>query len=246
MGFRRRFTMKQTMETFSVLVVDDDNLVRETVSIFLQREGITVHTASSGTKALEKLEQTKFQVVVTDLKMPGIDGLSLLKQIREKYSSTFVIVMTAYGSIATAVDAMKHGAFDYIEKPLVLAKIKKAIEKLTSKRVQLQAPQDDIKHQEPGEQQELIKKLLEDMNKELSDAQTQRANLKFLVESLSLQSTDAPSNYENIMWSFIAPIVKLDSEEFTVEQALQFLENRVKCFEYAIAVISSSCVKRET
>ncbi len=102
-----------------ILVVDDEPLVRDIVKKGLSRiGGYDVETAQSGPEAVEKMEKDVFDLVLTDLKMPEMDGLELLKAIKGTRPEVMVILMTAYGSIETAVEAMRMGANDYITKPI--------------------------------------------------------------------------------------------------------------------------------
>ena len=100
-----------------VLVVDDEKNVQKTLSITLSRAGHNVDVASSGEEAVEKVKETLYDLVVTDLRMGDTDGLGVLTAVKERDSETEVIVMSAYGSIETAVEAMKVGAHDFLEKP---------------------------------------------------------------------------------------------------------------------------------
>ncbi len=100
-----------------VLVVDDEENLRHLLQILLQREGYEAVGASTVDEALAELGQRPFDVVITDLKMPGKGGLDLLDEIQRRQLGATVIVMTAYGSRDVAVEAMKHGAYDYLSKP---------------------------------------------------------------------------------------------------------------------------------
>ncbi|MBT8486207.1 MAG: sigma-54-dependent Fis family transcriptional regulator [Phycisphaerales bacterium] len=100
-----------------ILVVDDKEMMRDSVGTTLTRRGHTVVTAGGGKAALEKLQQRRIDVVVTDLQMPEMDGLDLLREIRGIDETLPVVFMTAYGTVDTAVNAMKEGAYDYITKP---------------------------------------------------------------------------------------------------------------------------------
>ena len=109
------------MESMKILVVDDEALVRDIIRKGLsQMGGFNVEVAQSGLEAIEKIEKDVFDLVLTDLKMPGMDGLELLKTIKGTRPEVMVIMMTAYGSIETAVEAMRIGANDYITKPIDL------------------------------------------------------------------------------------------------------------------------------
>ncbi|MBZ0252605.1 MAG: sigma-54 dependent transcriptional regulator [Candidatus Methylomirabilis sp.] len=106
-----------------VLIVDDEQNVRRYLEFNLQKEGYAVRTAPGGREALAALEGATAAVLL-DIRMPGIDGLETLRMIREYDESIPVIMMTAHGSIDTAVDAMKRGAYDYVQKPFNLDKLK--------------------------------------------------------------------------------------------------------------------------
>jgi len=100
-----------------LLVVDDEETQREMLSAILARASYRVETAPDGEKALEILEQRSFDLVLTDQKMPKMDGLELLAAIRSRYPRLPVVLMTAFGSVSSAVEAMKNGAADYLTKP---------------------------------------------------------------------------------------------------------------------------------
>ncbi len=107
------------MERTKILVVDDEVQVREMLRRNLtQMGGFPVDVASNGVEALEKIEKDIFDLVLTDLRMPEMDGIELLKSIKANRPDILVIIMTAYGSIETAVEAIKKGADDYITKPI--------------------------------------------------------------------------------------------------------------------------------
>jgi DNA-binding NtrC family response regulator len=101
----------------TILVVDDERSIRIGLKGLLAKEGYEVAIAESGGEALRFLDGQPFDLVLTDLRMPGLDGVSLLKKIKEQYPDTLVVMMTAYGSEKIAVEAMKAGAHDYIVKP---------------------------------------------------------------------------------------------------------------------------------
>ena len=115
-----------------ILVADDEPGVRESLAEILRDASYSVVTATDGSAALSLLEEQDFSVVVTDLRMPGADGLAVLKRARELSPQTVVLVMTAHGTIDTAVDALRAGAADYLLKPVVfddlLAKVERILE----------------------------------------------------------------------------------------------------------------------
>ncbi len=106
------------MKEFKILIAEDDDLNRQNLAELLASCGYEVTAVADGRQALENYVQDVYDLVVTDLRMPNMDGLELLKQIKELNAEQLVILVTGYGSVQTAVDAMKMGAFDYITKPL--------------------------------------------------------------------------------------------------------------------------------
>lgn len=101
----------------SILVVDDEAVIREGIRRILTQEGYGVELTSSGHLALEKMQATDFDLVITDLKMPGMSGMEVLKAIRILQPDVPVVIITGYSTVETAVEAMKSGAFDYLAKP---------------------------------------------------------------------------------------------------------------------------------
>ena len=106
----------------SILVVDDEPGVRSSISGVLKDEGFDVDTASSGEECLEKANGAAFDVVVLDIWLPGLDGLTTLQRLRERQIDSQVVIISGHGNIESAVRAIKMGAFDFIEKPLSLEK----------------------------------------------------------------------------------------------------------------------------
>jgi two-component system response regulator HydG len=116
-----------------VLVVDDERPLRSAVAAMLRGAGYEVDEAADGARALEVVALQGYDVVLTDLRMSGIDGLSVVRRVRETHPLTETLVMTAYGTIEGAVEAIRSGAYDYIQKPFteqeLLVKVAKAVEK---------------------------------------------------------------------------------------------------------------------
>ena len=100
-----------------ILVVDDEEGMCEFLHYLLEGEGYEVDVAHSGDQALAKVEGTAFDLILADIKMPGIDGLEMLRHIREADEETVVIVMTGYSSLESAIKAIKYDASDYLTKP---------------------------------------------------------------------------------------------------------------------------------
>ncbi len=122
------------MKTFKLLIIDDEIVVqRSCVDIFTEKKSkqgfqYDVHTASSADEALRVLEKESFDIVLTDLKMPGLSGLELLPRIKAGSAETAIVVMTGFSTVTTAVEAMKLGANDFIPKPFTPDEIMDAVE----------------------------------------------------------------------------------------------------------------------
>ena len=115
-----------------ILVVEDDAAMRESCVKLFRIEGYDVAEASSGTEALDQIKQRRHtDIVLTDLKIPGMDGLALLKEIKLLDPGIEVVLMTGYSSVKSAVEAMKHGAADYITKPFDTNELLMTISKIT-------------------------------------------------------------------------------------------------------------------
>ena len=112
-------TMEQT-----ILVVDDEVSLRKVLAAMLRREGFGVLTASDGAEAKDLLCKTPIDLVLTDLRMPNVDGMQLLAHVLEEHSGIPVIMLTAHGTVDNAVGAMKLGAFDFLTKPFDQAELK--------------------------------------------------------------------------------------------------------------------------
>ena len=112
-----------------VLVVDDEQNSREGLSKILTKEGYVVHTAENGKKALIEAENNKFDLIITDLRMPEMDGIEVLEKLRKKNKDMGVVIVTAYGEVNSYLKAMNLGAFEYLNKPIHLEELRRVINK---------------------------------------------------------------------------------------------------------------------
>jgi two-component system, NtrC family, response regulator PilR len=107
-----------------ILVVDDEESIREFLEIMLKKEGYDVTLAEDGEKAMDVLKKRSIDMIISDLQMPKVTGIELLKHVRENYPDTVFMMITAFGTTETAVDAMKMGAYDYLTKPFKLDEVR--------------------------------------------------------------------------------------------------------------------------
>jgi response regulator RpfG family c-di-GMP phosphodiesterase len=110
-------------ETPRLLVVDDEKVIREILADFLTMEGFAVGMARDGVDALDELAHNQYDMVISDLKMPRMGGLDLLEHIRKDHDSVLVVIMTGFGTVETAIEAMKKGAYDYVLKPFKVEEV---------------------------------------------------------------------------------------------------------------------------
>jgi two-component system response regulator PilR (NtrC family) len=118
-----------------ILIVDDEQSMRDFLSIMLKKEGYEVASAENGKDGLKAVQTDIFDLVITDVKMPGMDGIGVLRAVKDVSPETIVVMITAYATAETAVEAMKLGAYDYITKPFKVDEIKLVIEKALEKRL---------------------------------------------------------------------------------------------------------------
>lgn len=121
-------------EPTSLLVVDDHARSRESVASVLRESGYDVHASASAVEGLAYLRKNNCQIVITDLQMPGMDGLEFIREIERLGLPCEVLMITAYASVPTAVEAMRHGAFDYIEKPFDVQRLEQAVARACARR----------------------------------------------------------------------------------------------------------------
>lgn len=161
------------------LVVDDTSMARKSLKGFLEQKGHSCTTACNSMKAWGMVQKEKFDVVVTDFKMPQMNGIELLKKIRSSYPKTDVLIFTGYADVGNAIDAVNFGAYAFFRKPLDMKDFTATIEKLEKERV---APSLD--NTTP-----------EDWKEEYSKLETVFKNLRGSVEHLI--KTHAHGGYED-------------------------------------------------
>lgn len=212
-----------TITTFpdSVLVVDDEAIVLQVLARILPMRGLTVTSARTGEEALEKLQETPFGCVLTDKNLPGMNGLELIRETRKQQPQAACIIMTAYASTESAVEALRLGATDYLEKPfqdidLVAEKVRLAIQH----------------HRDSFERNRLLRKLREfqaELSTKEKENSQQRTEIQMFNELLELRVAQAT---KDLQWKLTEYEQRLtpkgsirDAEIIGVEMALMMIED---------------------
>ena len=125
--------MTKKNESFRILIVDDNREIRTILEEYLREEGYAAEGAGEGGEALAKHGESPFDLIITDLNMPGMTGMELIKAISKEESSTEFIIITGYASLDTAIEAVKAGAFDYIVKPFRIEELRVVIKNARDK-----------------------------------------------------------------------------------------------------------------
>ena len=125
------------MGSTKILIVDDELIMRESLAGWLERDGYEVERVGSGEECLELLKETRFDILLVDIKMEGMSGLDVLSHVKESDPDLDVVMITAYGSISTAIEAMKNGAYDYLLKPFDPEELGILIEKIINHQAQV-------------------------------------------------------------------------------------------------------------
>lgn len=114
----------------SLLVIDDEKLVRWTIQQSMEKEDFRVVSVSDGAEAIEKIMQERFDVIITDFIMPGLNGMDVVRKAKELHPETKVIMLTAYGSILDKEEAQKAGVSKFLDKPFLVHEVKNAVSSL--------------------------------------------------------------------------------------------------------------------
>ena len=165
------------MQNYKILFVDDDPQILSIVEQFLSRCGFNIATEPSGLKAIERVRESHFSVVFSDLSMPEISGMELLKQIKKISPETEVIIVSGYGTIEAAIEAMKLGSYDFLEKPINFDRFKILIDRI-------------IEKQKLKEENQLIRNRLKERYKydELVGMSPKMQNIYAMIDKISFGS----------------------------------------------------------
>jgi DNA-binding NtrC family response regulator len=126
--------LESIVQTATILVVDDEENAREGLSKILSKEGYRVETAANGKEAIDNLKRQRYDLVITDMRMPLMDGFEVLREIKKMDENIGVIMITAYGEVESYLEAMNMGAFEYINKPIRVNELKRVITKVLEAR----------------------------------------------------------------------------------------------------------------
>ena len=137
------------MKPGKILLADDEQIARENLEYILKKEGYETVAVESGARALEELEKSDFDLVITDLRMPQVDGMQVLERAKELRPDTEVLVVTGYATVNTAVQAMQKGAYHYLAKPYQNEEVRILIRKALEKR-ELQLRVQELQRQVAG------------------------------------------------------------------------------------------------
>jgi DNA-binding response OmpR family regulator len=175
-----------------ILVMEDDRSVAQGLEMILSEEGYTVNLADTGKLAMQAFRKKRFDLLVADLRLPDIDGMEVIKQVRAQKPETEVIVITGYGTAATAVEAMKLGVHDFLPKPFTEDQIKTAIDEALKSHAE--KPAEAITRKAETEAEKLIQKreVLGVLSRTAEDSDFWRD----LMENGSLALTDYPLSME--------------------------------------------------
>src|SRR5208283_5706374 len=120
------------MNKCKIMIIDDEKIVGDMAKLSLEQEGYEVETFLSGEVALKRLDEQKFDVVVTDLKMKGVDGMEILRMVKQLYPDVKVIMITAFANLDTAIEALRGDVHDFFPKPVKIKELKASIQRALS------------------------------------------------------------------------------------------------------------------
>ncbi len=197
-------------EAQRVLVVDDEPWVRESIAGFLKGNGFDCETASTGSEALAILRGEPFQLLISDINMPGLDGLELFQKVSRSYPEVAVIMLTGVVDVATAVEIMRAGAYDYITKPMDLDQV------LSSARRALSVRRERRKQIRQAQQ---LRRRIEEHSEALSRAETRMGELRMYTLSALVRSLDAREHETQAHSSRVQAYTMRLARQFPIEES---------------------------
>ncbi len=189
--------------TANILIVDDEQNIRFFLSRLLQRDGYSVTEVSSGESALAEINKQEFDLVMLDVMMPGISGMEVMTRLHQKWPDTIVILLTAHAALETAVEALRHGAHDYLFKPCEAETLRKSVR------------EGLLKRQQTMQQQFLLKNLEDNLASSLT--QIRAAVSGSDIEPVSLKPSEEPKKPEQRFLKQGSLIIDIARHVITVE-----------------------------
>jgi len=195
------------MSRVSILVVDDESTIREVVVEFLSGLNYEVFEAPDGQAALDALRRQAKDVVMSDIMMPRLDGFALLREIKTRFPDTQVLMMTGFGSIESAVEAMRLGAADYVTKPLNFNLLKEKLARIVHQQNLLrevahlarQTEESNYVTELERENAAVLVRQLAVAGEKLKQRNDQLLELSLLLKELKSESTDPPRPFQGII-----------------------------------------------
>jgi len=185
-----------------ILVVDDELDTRTLIADVLEEEGYDVRTCATAEQALALLDQEPFDLILSDIKMPGIDGIELLRRVRARGLDTFVILITAYASVETAVQALRGEAFDYLTKPFSLAELRQRVRHALRAKEEPHLRRHTVEHFEDLSIDYHARRVW------VGEREVKLSNLEFRVLAYFFECLGRPVSSEELLrevWSVAAP-----------------------------------------
>ncbi len=183
----------------TVLVVDDEADVCRGITEFLEEQGYNAGAAVGGAEAVSRLEKARFDLIVSDIRMPGMDGMQLLRKVKQEWPATEVILMTAYGSKETAIEALRLGAYDYIEKPFDVEELLRAT--MNCLRNVALRRQNEHLIEKLQEHQRVLEQRVEAKTQEVLEHERQLARVDTLRQTLTTLAHYI-NNSNGAIWSY--------------------------------------------
>ena len=250
---------KEVKEMKPILIVEDEAIVRESLRDWLKDGGYEVETAAEGEEALEKIEKKEFSVAVLDLRLPGKNGLEVLKEATVKDPKIKGIVITAYPSVETAVEAIKMGAVDYIVKPFTPDALERAIQEVLGP-VQVEVKPKAVKVEEAAAELPVVEEAIaiteEEIPAHFEQGQTyfKTGDYKEALKEFQSILNIAPDHMETRVWirrakeELVKPRVEVPEGEGAVEEAVKVNEciwARMGMVSYRICTRDYDCLTCE-
>lgn len=214
--------MLTSSKPIKILVVDDETDIREGCVRVLRRLDCEVSTAANGKEALELMEKEEFSIVLLDLKMPGMDGMDVLREIQKRGWPLLVIVITGFATVETAIEAMKQGAYDFIPKPFDPAQL----------RIVVERAMDNVRLKREAERLEI------ERSRTLEDLGTEKSRISAIVESLPIGVAVTEKTGKVVMMNpSFRSLVGLDQDAKTGNDISTYIQDEELC--KAVKMVSS-------